>query len=346
MCYNKVVRRNYMSGGIIALIVISSVLVLALVLFFCLVPGKSYFTAMFSGAYVSARRLMLLRLRKMPVFDMVKAYIRAKKGKTSITMDDIENMFVTKCDYNQVVDGYIACRDAGINYKFETVKKINLSGKNVFDFVQEYLNARVVETPYISAICGDLQELNIKIKLTLKVDLKHIFSSLNVDTILARINEAVLAKVASTKDHRFILSTPQVLAKAIYEAETDNGNYYEIVSADAVEVNLGKNYVLAKEREEIEKKRIMTQNNLEERRLTAVAVEQEMKSRTEELKAQLVEEEIKIPKALLKAISEGRFSDLSEYLRIQNIKNDTEMRKSLSARLQNQDDDEDFDDEE
>ena len=85
-----------MSGGIIALIVILSVLVLAVAIFAILVPIKSYFTAMFSKAYVPARRLMTMRFRKMPVFDMVNAYIKAKHGNVAVTMDNIENMYTTK----------------------------------------------------------------------------------------------------------------------------------------------------------------------------------------------------------------------------------------------------------
>ena len=335
-----------MSGGIIALIVILSVLVLAIAIFAILVPIKSYFTAMFSKAYVPARHLMTMRFRKMPVFDMVNAYIKAKHGNVAVTMDNIENMYTTKCDYNKIIEGYIACKNAGINYKFETIQKIYLSGKDILTFVNECLNSKTIDTPYITGICGDLQELNAKVKLTLKVNLKNIFSTLKEETIIARINECVMAKISSTKDHKFILSTPQILAKVIYEAEADNGNYYEIISADVLEVTLGKNFAFNKEKEEIEKNRLIEQNRLEARRLTAVAVEQEMKARTEELKAKLVEEEMKVPQALTEAIEQGKFDNLTDYYKIQNLQADTALRNRLAGGLaQDNFDNEEFDDE-
>ena len=335
-----------MSGGIIALIVILSVLVLAIAIFAILVPIKSYFTAMFSKSYVPARRLMTMRFRKMPVFDMVNAYIKAKHGNIAVTMDNIENMYTTKCDYNKIIEGYIACKNAGINYKFETIQKIYLSGKDILTFVNECLNSKTIDTPYITGICGDLQELNAKVKLTLKVNLKNIFSTLKEETIIARINECVMAKISSTKDHKFILSTPQILAKVIYEAEADNGNYYEIISADVLEVTLGKNFAFNKEKEEIEKNRLIEQNRLEARRLTAVAVEQEMKARTEELKAKLVEEEMKVPQALTEAIEQGKFDNLTDYYKIQNLQADTALRNRLAGGLaQDNFDNEEFDDE-
>lgn len=336
-----------MSGGIIALIVILSVLAIALALFFILVPAKSYFTAMFSGAYVSARKLMTMRFRKMPVFDMVNAYIKGKRGKVTVTINDIENMYAIKCDYNKVIEGFIACKNAGINYKFETIQKLYLSGKDINTFVKECLNSKVVDSQYITGVCGDLQELNVKVRLTLKVNLKNIFSTLNEETIFARINECILSKISSTRDHKFILSTPQILAKVIYEAEADSGNYYEIVSADVIEVSLGKNLAISREKEIIEKNRLIEQNRLEARRLTAVAVEQEMKARTEEMKAKLIEKEMEVPESLTKAINEGQFDKLTDFYKVQNLRADTEMRNRLAGGLglNENETSEDFDDE-
>ena len=179
-----------MSGGIIALIVILSVLAIALALFFILVPAKSYFTAMFSGAYVSARKLMTMRFRKMPVFDMVNAYIKGKRGKVTVTINDIENMYAIKCDYNKVIEGFIACKNAGINYKFETIQKLYLSGKDINTFVKECLNSKVVDSQYITGVCGDLQELNVKVRLTLKVNLKNKTSKISEELIDINPEEA------------------------------------------------------------------------------------------------------------------------------------------------------------
>ena len=253
-------------------------------------------------------------------------------------------MYAIKCDYNKVIEGYIALKKAGINYKFETVQKLYLARGDLNKFVDECLNSKVVDSDVITARCLDLQEVSVKVRLTLKVNLKNIFSSLKEETIFARINESVLAKITSTKDHNFILTTPQIIDKVIYEAEADNGNYYEIVSADVVDVKLGKNYALDKEKELIEKNKIIEQNRIEARRLTAVAVEQEMKARNEELKAQLVEEEMKVPKALTEAIENGKFNNLADYYKIQNLHADTMLKNRLAGGLEK--DSEDFDDEE
>lgn len=338
-----------MSGGYIALIVIASLIVIFFIVIFSLLPVKSYFTALFSKCHISARKLITMRFRKLPVFDMVNAYITARTGNAGISLAEIENMHATDCDYNKFIQGLIACKNAGVNIDYNTYKKVYLSGKDILDFVQECLNSKVVETNFITAMCADLQEINSKIKITLKVNMKNLLSTLNEETILARINESVFSFISSTKDHKTILQAPQLLAKAIYDAEVDSGNFYEVVSADVMEINLGNNIALRKEKELIEKNRVLEQNRLEARRLTAVAVEQEMKARTEEMKAKLVEKEMEVPAALTEAVKEGKIDKLIDYYKLQNIQADTEMRRRLGGKFthpENKNFDDDFDDDE
>ena len=338
-----------MNGGYIALIVIASLLVIFFILLFSLLPVKSYFIALFSKCHISSRRLVTMRFRKLPVFDIVNAYITARRGNAGISLDEIENLHATDIDYNRFIEGIIACKNAKLDIDLETYKKLFLSGKDIHTFIHECLNSKIIETNYITAMCVDLQEINAKIKLTLKVNMKNLLSSVNDETILARVNESVMSMIASIKDHKFILQNPEILAKAIYDAEVDNGNFYEIVSADVMDVNLGNNIALRKEKELIEKNRVIEQNRLEARRLTAVAVEQEMKARTEEMKAKLVEEEMKIPMAVTEAVKEGKIDKLMDYYKMQNIQADTEMRRRLGGNIggekKNFDDDFDDDDE-
>ena len=86
---------------------------------------------------------------------------------------------------------------------------------------------------------------------------------------------------------------------------------------------------------------------MEARRLTAVAVEQEMKARTEEMKAKLIEKEMEVPESLTKAINEGQFDKLTDFYKVQNLRADTEMRNRLAGGLglNENETSEDFDDE-
>ena len=77
----------------------------------------------------------------------------------------------------------------------------------------------------------------------------------------------------------------------------------------------------------------------EERRAMAVAIEQEMRAKTQEAKAQVIIAEAEVPKALSEALKNGNLG-VMDYYKLQNIKADTSMRNSLSSNeVLNQDND-------
>ena len=61
----------------------------------------------------------------------------------------------------------------------------------------------------------------------------------------------------------------------------------------------------------------------------AIAAENEMKARVQEMRAEVIRAEAEVPKALAKALSMGKIS-VNDYYEMQNIQADTAMRKSLS----------------
>ena len=329
-----------MNGGYIALIVIGSLLVIFFAVVFILLPVKTYFTALFSGCHISCRRLITMRFRKLPVFDLVNAYITSRKANLGLSLVQIENIYSSNENYNALIEGMIVAKSAGLNYNMETIQKLVFAGRNIRDFVGEILTSRVMDTEWITGVCGDLQEINAKMRVTLAVNKKNIFSTIDESTIIARVNESVLSKICSAKDHRTIMQNPEVLARAVYEADADNGNFYELVSVDVVELTLGNDLSARKERDLLEKQRIIEQNKLEQRRLLAVAVEQEMKARTQEMKAKLIEKEMEVPNAVTEAIKDGKMDKLIDYYKMENIQADTEMRRRLVGQLGGSDDEE------
>ena len=329
-----------MNGGYIALIVIGSLLVIFFAVVFILLPVKTYFTALFSGCHISCRRLITMRFRKLPVFDLVNAYITARKANLGLSLVQIENIYSSNENYNALIEGMIVAKSAGLNYNMETIQKLVFAGRNIRDFVGEILTSRVMDTEWITGVCGDLQEINAKMRVTLAVNKKNIFSTIDESTIIARVNESVLSKICSAKDHRTIMQNPEVLARAVYEADADNGNFYELVSVDVIELTLGNDLSARKERDLLEKQRIIEQNKLEQRRLLAVAVEQEMKARTQEMKAKLIEKEMEVPNAVTEAIKDGKMDKLIDYYKMENIQADTEMRRRLVGQLGGSDDEE------
>ena len=62
----------------------------------------------------------------------------------------------------------------------------------------------------------------------------------------------------------------------------------------------------------------------------AVAEEQEMKARTQEMQAKVVGSEAEVPLAMAQAFREGKLG-VFDYVNMRNIQADTDMRESISG---------------
>ena len=216
-----------------------------------------------------------------------------------------------------------------LDIDFEFAKAVDISGMDILQVVRECVNPKVVEIPLISSVAQDKREVNVKISLTLKTVLSNFLRGVTEETISARAVEVVVTKISNTERASYLVAKPELLDRAIFEAQIDDGSKYELISADVIHIDLGNDRGLATEKEQIEKNRMISANQLEHRRLMAVAVEQEMKAKAEEKKLQVIEAEAEIPKAIVQAIKEGKMKDVVDYYKMQNLQADTEMRRQL-----------------
>ena len=73
----------------------------------------------------------------------------------------------------------------------------------------------------------------------------------------------------------------------------------------------------------------IAQAKAEERRAMAVANEQEMKAKAQEARANVIQAEAEIPKAIAESFRSGNLG-IMDYYKFENIKADTKMRDSIS----------------
>ena len=62
----------------------------------------------------------------------------------------------------------------------------------------------------------------------------------------------------------------------------------------------------------------------------AVATEQEMKAKTQEMRAVVIEAEAEVPKAMADALRNGKLG-VMDYYNMQNLQADTNMRNAISG---------------
>ena len=95
------------------------------------------------------------------------------------------------------------------------------------------------------------------------------------------------------------------------------------------DVDIGANIGARLNIEDAESKKKIAQAAAEERKAQAIALEQEMKAKTQEMKAIVLAAESEVHKAMATAMKNGKFG-VMDYYKLQNMVADTNMRNSIS----------------
>ena len=303
-------------------------IVLAIILFFVMVPISIWFRALVSGAPISMGKLVGMRLRKIKIAMIVDAYITGKKAGLNININELETHYMAKGDVQKVVNALISAHSANIELTTKTAMAIDLAGRDVLNAVKVSVNPKVIETPVIAAIAKDGIELRCKARVTVRANIARLIGGSGEETIIARVGEGIVTTVGSADTHKAVLENPDSISKTVLNKGLDNGTAYEILSIDIADVDVGRNIGAQLQMDQAEADKRIAQAKAEERRAMAVASEQEMKARTQEMRAIVIEAEAEVPKAMAEALRSGKLG-VMDYYNMQNLQADTNMRNAI-----------------
>jgi uncharacterized protein YqfA (UPF0365 family) len=95
-----------------AILVISIFILLIVVLY--LLPIGLWFSALVSGVRISFAELMLMKFRRSPVTEIVKALIMSHKGGFPLNRDQLEAHALSGGNVGNVAIGMVAAHQAGV----------------------------------------------------------------------------------------------------------------------------------------------------------------------------------------------------------------------------------------
>jgi uncharacterized protein YqfA (UPF0365 family) len=110
----------------------------------------------------------------------------------------------------------------------------------------------------------------------------------------------------------------------------DAGTAFEILSIDIADVDVGANIGAKLQIDQASADLKVAEARAEERRAMAVALEQEMIAKAQEARANVIQAEAEIPKAIAEAFVKGNLG-VMDYYKMQNVQADTDMRQSVSG---------------
>lgn len=313
----------------IMLIVAIVAAVILLFVFFTFVPVMLWISALAAGVRVSILTLIGMRLRRVIPSRVINPLIKAHKAGLPVTTNQLESHYLAGGNVDRVVNALIAAQRANIALTFERSAAIDLAGRDVLEAVQMSVNPKVIETPFISGVAMDGIEVKAKARITVRANIERLVGGAGEETIVARVGEGIVSTIGSSVNHKKVLENPDLISRTVLSKGLDSGTAFEILSIDIADVDIGKNIGAMLQTDQAEADKNIAQAKAEERRAMAVAQEQEMRARVEEMRAKVVEAEATVPLAMAEALKNGNIG-VMDYMNIQNITADTEMRDSIS----------------
>ena len=296
-------------------IVIIALAFVLFVIFLYYVPFLLWVSAQVSGVRISLVQLFLMRIRKVPPHKIVDCMIEAH--------------YLAGGHIERVVHALVSANIAKIALPFEDATAIDLAGRDVFEAVQMSVNPCVIDTPPVAAVAKDGIQLIAKARVTVRANIAHLVGGAGEDTILARVGEGIVSSIGSAASHKDVLENPDSISKLVLAKGLDAGTAFQILSIDIADIDVGKNIGAQLQMDQSNADKNIAQAKAEERRAMAVALEQEMKAKEQEMRAYVVQSEAEVPKAMAEAFRNGNLG-IMDYYRMKNIEADTNMREAIA----------------
>lgn len=314
----------------LALIFIVFICIVGFFMFLYFVPVGLWITAIFANAKVTIGSLIGMRIRKVPPGVIVNSLITANKAGIPITTNELETHYLAGGNVPNVIRALISAEKANISLDFKQATAIDLAGRDVFEAVQISVNPKVITTPKVAAVAADGIQLIAVARVTVRASIQQLVGGAGEDTILARVGEGIVTSIGSAQSHKEVLANPDKISKLVLSRGLDAGTAFEILSIDIADVDVGANIGAKLQTDQAAADLKVAEARAEERRAMAVALEQEMIAKAQEAKANVIQAEAEIPKAIAEAFLKGNLG-VMDYYKMQNIQADTDMRQSISG---------------
>ncbi|TXJ39216.1 flotillin-like protein FloA [Brachyspira aalborgi] len=306
------------------------IILIIMLIFLRFFPIGLWVTALFSGVRISIITLLTMRLRRVNPSLIVLNQIKLWKAGLKIGSNELEAHYLAGGNPTAVSDALIAADKASLNLSFERACAIDLAGRDLVDAIRTSVSPRVIATPLIAAVAKDGIQVKATARVTVRTNINRLVGGAGEETIIARVGEGIVTTIGSSASHKEVLENPDRISQVVLAKGLDSGTAFEILSIDIADVDVGNNIGAVLQIDQAEADKKIAQAKAEERRVMAIAREQEMKAQVEEMKAKVVEAESQLPLAIADALKKGNIGVL-DYYNMKNIMADTEMRYSISG---------------
>ena len=292
-------------------ILIGLFLLILVGLFF--VYGNLWIQAFFAESRIGIFNLFGMRLQGINPKTIVENKITAVQAGLDIPTRQMEAHYLAGGSVQRIVRALIAAQRARIDLDWDTAAAIDLAGRDVLEAVRTSVDPKVIDCPdprrhgrnTLDGIAKDGIQLKARARVTVRTNLRQLVGGATEDTVIARVGEGIVSAIGSCDTHKDVLRNPKLIAQAVFNKGLDAQTAYEIVSIDIADIDVGDNVGARLQADQAEADLRVARAKAEERRAEAVATEQEMRAKTMDNRAHVVQAEASIPVAMAEAFRQG-----------------------------------------
>jgi uncharacterized protein YqfA (UPF0365 family) len=294
-----------------------------------------------AGSGIGIFDLLGMTFRRVDPRVIVRSKIMAVQAgigdEHGVTSKGLEAHYLAGGNVPLVIRSIIAAHKAKlVELDFKLATAIDLAGRNVLEAVQTSVYPKVIDCPSrtggresLDGVAQNGIQLKVKARVTVRANLKQLIGGATEETIVARVGEGIVSAIGSATSHLEVLAQPDRISKTVLGRRLDAQTAFEIVSIDIADVDVGENIGARLQADQAEADMRVARANAEGRRAMAVAEEQEMIAQIEESRANVLQAEAEVPKAMAEAFRGGKLG-IMDYYKLRNVQADTDMRTSIA----------------
>src|SRR5437764_1273987 len=324
--------------GVIALAFLVIVLVVGVILMVVMFSFlRLWIQCLLTGAQISIFDLITMKLRNVDYAMIARQKIALVRANVKISTRELEDHYLARGNVPKTATAVIAAQKAGMDLPWRVAAAIDLAGRDILDAVKTSVNPKVIDCPdptkgrpTLDGVCRNGIQLKARARVTVRTKLERLVGGATEETIIARVGEGIVKAIGSAEHHTDVLANPTLISQAVLNNSLDAQTAYEIVSIDVAEIDVGANVGANLQADQAAADLRVAQANAEKRRALAVALEQEMRAKVEENRAQVVLAEAEVPRAISDAFRTGRLG-VMDYYQMRNLQSDTQMRSAIAS---------------
>ena len=314
-------------GGLAGLVV--------LFVFFSFV--QLWIQCLLTGAKIGILDMIRMKLCKVDYGMIVRQKIALVQAGVKVSTQEMEAHYLSRGNVQRVVGAVIAAHKAGMDLPWRVAAAIDLAGRDIYEAVKRSVDPKVIDCPdpakgrgTLDGVCKNGIQLKARARVTVRTKLDRLVGGATEETIIARVGEGIVKAIGSAEHHTDVLANPNLISQQVLRNSLDSQTMFEIVSIDVAEIDVGQNIGANLQADQAAADLRVAQANAEKRRALAVALEQEMRAKVEENRAQVVLAEAEVPRAISQAFRDGHIG-IMEYYNLKNLQSDTQMRSTIGG---------------